>query len=142
MIALCFDPGESIGIAQVKGEGSRHEPLLVQNINYSDLAEWIKLNQELFAQSDIIVIEDYRVLAKKAMAHAGSKLETTRAIGRIQMIADLHDKKVVFSSAANNKVNLSAAGLAHILKESHKSTHCWYAYAHGVAIMRRLKAIR
>lgn len=138
MNLLCFDPGETIGYAVISDKDKEAVLGDFGNVAYADFKEWLKLNRQLFVEADAVVVEEYQVLPGKAMAHAGSKLETTRAIGNIELMASIYDLRVQFSRAANNKQNLKISGMGHVLKIGHSSTHWVYAYAHGYALLVRL----
>ena len=135
---LCFDPGEKIGFAKIHDDNRKVVLDDFGNVKYEDFKQWLGLHQEWFARADAIVIEQYRVLPGKAKAHAGSKLETARAIGNIELLASFHNVKVQFSDASNNVNNLKMSGMGHVLKQSHANTHWCYAFAHGYAFLVRL----
>lgn len=140
MKILAVDPGKAVGWAFLSVEKGEDVKLLSFGIvQHSELSGWISehMKAQTFKDIQAIVMEDYQVLPSKAMAHAGSKLETTRAIGQLELLSSLTGAKLVKSSAANNNVNMKLAGVS-VKGKSHKDTHWVYAYAHGYAFLTRL----
>lgn len=81
---LCFDPGETTGVAIF------HGPKLFASgqPNTSSVDTALKELSELFAkfQPNEVVLEDYRVYGNRAEQHIGSSLSTPRLIGMIETL--------------------------------------------------------
>lgn len=91
MIVIGFDPGETTGVCVFEQEGNDAVPVKYANVPFLQLHEWL----DSAPKPDVVVIEDYKILSHKAMAHIGSKLETVQAIGIISAYRYKHRAKEV-----------------------------------------------
>lgn len=132
MRILAFDPGLTIGWAY-------HDEETLYSFGQSKWEEFPAFLKAFDKPIDMVVCEEYQVLPHMAKYHAGSKLETTRAIGAIKFWAQMEGHKLVTFPASLTGQQAKMTGIDPKTKgASHSKTHWVYAYNHGLYLLIKL----
>lgn len=78
---------------------------------------------------DVIVVEDYKILRKKALAHSGSRVEAAQVIGIIKAWAHRNKKPVVLYPSSLKPIQQKHSGV--VPTGAHKHSHWIDAFNHG-----------
>lgn len=129
MSYLAIDPGETNGAAVYNSKGGLQALL---TIKIDELTEMLQKIRRSCKDDPLerIIVEEYRVYPHKAKDHVYSKLNTTRAIGRIESFAEICSIPVSFQGAS-----LKTTGYRYLGKKpkpkSDPGNHAMDAHAHG-----------
>lgn len=107
-IILGVDPGETVGVAKITYDTISRKMSLLDYTQLSpnikkvgSLKEWNwssvvpALENNIFSEeSDIIVVEDYRIRQDAALAHSNQRVLTSEFIGALETLACLREKVV------------------------------------------------
>lgn len=109
---LAFDPGRNSGVAHyANGE--------ITAYNWKEEQFFEYLNHPTLLNTEVYVVEEFRLYPSMAMTLSNNRMETSELIGVIRANAFLRDIPVVFQSAANAKKLCTDA----LLKQ-----YGWYGY--------------
>lgn len=89
---LCFDPGNTTGIAYFEGMELKH----VEQIRTNTIAEGTDRFEELLSyyKPTVVVVEDYRIYSWKRDDHAWSELHTAKLVGLLESFC--HTKFILY----------------------------------------------
>lgn len=128
---LAFDPGVSTGWAAFDEKGDVVEKGIIRGL--SDLIEWLDDREDI---PEVVICESYAVFQKKAMAHTGSKLETSQAIGMIKAKA-LGKWKAEYVEQPSSILSIAVLWSGVKLPGNHDKSHDIAAYNHGVYYLQK-----
>jgi hypothetical protein len=122
---LAIDPGDTFGFAKFDEDGNLKE--MGQGKN-KDLVQWT--NDHITSDLDVVIIEEYANMPWKKSAHAWSKNETSKQIGKFEMMCEMRGVKCV--KQPNNKYSIGAMWGGITIPSNHAISHQFIAAAHGV----------
>lgn len=132
MIVLGIDPGETNGWCFLNENGTpvphRAGEMPYGQVRYGDMTEFLESVPE---GVDVVVIEDYRIFAKKAKAHVGNRLVTIEMIGAIRHWAATRGIKIVTQESRILPVAEKLLGKKMSTAGKHSETHWLSAYLHA-----------
>ena len=131
MIILSFDPGETTGWCV------QDENKIIDKGQARGLEELMAVVDEWMDDCDQVVMEDYIILQKKAMAHSGSRGVAMQVIGYIKAMC-LKSKKQLTMYPARLKP-LQQKATQQFPKGAHSKNHWLDAYNHGRWHLIKLK---
>ena len=123
MIVLSFDPGETTGwcVQDEKRELDFGQAKGLEEV-MAVIDEWIE-------ECDEIVVEDYIILQKKALAHSGSRAPAIQIIGYIKAMAIKSKKPITLYPARLKPIQQKRT--QRFPKGAHSKNHWLDAYNHG-----------
>lgn len=127
---LAVDPGEGTGWVILTKQGMSLDAGITRT--REELYDWL---DTVPTNIEVVVMEDYRVFNHKAVAHAGSKLETARVIGVIEEWAHRHKATLVLQPA--NILPIAKLWTGIKPKGAHKDQHHISAILHGLYYLQK-----
>lgn len=129
--AIGLDPGKTNGyvIMEVHPDSAKDtEFIKYGQFNNEEFNYWVNTVVDEFGYPELVVCEDYRVFNHKAKAHAGSKLETSKIIGKTEFFCEDHGIKLIKQPAQNLTVAQKWTEVK--MPSNHDISHWVSAYNH------------
>lgn len=121
---LAFDPGEMLGWAAFNEQGRLFRAGQVSWLDLDDFLLTIPTDKLKH-----IILEEYKVFAKYAKKHTGSKLETSQSIGKIKFWAKMHSVPVAEQPASI--LSIAEKWMQIKMPSDHSVSHQVSATLHG-----------
>ncbi len=130
---LAIDPGkgavDSIGAAKFSATG---DVLFMGQFTYDDFVPWLEEQKGITE----VVYEEYRIFARKAKQHIGSKVETVECIGTIKSWCTRH--AVPMTSQRSDILPVAEKLFQVYIPADHTISHQFSALLHGLFYLYRL----
>lgn len=97
LFIVAIDPGQTIGFATLQYEIGAAGPELISTweVTSGDFPAYLQRGLQYYSvHSPVVVVEDYRVFADKAMTHVGQRLHTSEIIGMIIALCSISEPKI------------------------------------------------
>lgn len=125
---LAIDPGKSTGWCMFQDGIANGQFGILRSLDA--LIDWFDSYFNDHDEPDLIVVEQYTLYKSKALIQAGSKMETSQAVGAIEYFARRHKIPVVYQKADILKIASMWTGVDH--DKNHANSHHMAAYQHGM----------
>lgn len=123
MRVLSFDPGETTGWVY------QDPQKMIDYGQASGLENVMKVCEEFVGEVDYLVVEDYVILGKKAMSHAGSRVPAIQVIGYLKAWAITNKVPIQMYNARLKPTQQKRT--QKFPKGAHSKNHWVDAYNHG-----------
>lgn len=121
---IAFDPGDTTGWAAFSGEG---DTKMLGQVKFDDLPGFLASMDE--TKISYVIVEDYRLFAKRAMQQAGSTMKASQVIGMLTLWAAQKGAELVKQPSSIKPAALKWSQIK--MPGSHAQSHQYDAYLHG-----------
>lgn len=123
---LALDPGDTFGFAEFGKDGN------LINMGQERDANFVRWSdQHITSDLDTVIVEDYKLIpGKKSRGQAWSRMNTSKQIGKIELMCDMRGVKFVLQP--NNKYPIGAMWGGFEIPSNHSISHQYVAAAHGI----------
>jgi hypothetical protein len=131
---LAIDPGDTFGWAKADAEGNL---LGFGQESEHNFVKWT--DEHLTSDLDLVICEDYVLYQKKAKAQSGSRMKTSKQIGKLELLCEMRGVKFELQHAQYYPIGAMWGGFK--IPTNHSISHQWVAAAHLIYNLTR-KGIR
>lgn len=126
MINISFDPGDTTGYAIWRVKDGQAQIAEFGQMSLDELLNWVNVYDK---PVENVIIEEFKLFAKRAKQQAGSSMKASQAIGALRSFAVRKGARVHMQPANIKFIALKQTQIT--MPSQHSQTHQWDAYLHG-----------
>lgn len=127
---LSIDPGDTLGWAEFDDRGNVQGFGQESDVNFTEF-----ITDKLHSGLKAVIVEKYVVFQKKALAHSGSDMKTSKMIGKIELLADMRKVPVILQPSSIYPIGAKWGGFD--IPRNHSISHQYVAVAHGIYYLQQ-----
>jgi hypothetical protein len=126
MVIWSFDPGETTGYSIWKVTEGQARLVEMGQLSFNELVQQLNVYSK---PVDHVVVEDFRLFAKRAARQSGSRMPAPKAIGVIHAFVAKKEAQLHLQPANIKPIALKWTQIH--MPSQHSKTHEWDAYLHA-----------